>query len=72
MPTREVLGLRTWVSASGGCVGGVHAQPFRVEQLTFMKEYLSIQDIEAANEETVTHTLDNLDPNSENVFLHEG
>ncbi|KAJ5265036.1 hypothetical protein N7505_007829 [Penicillium chrysogenum] len=31
-----------------------------------MKEYLSIQDIEAANEETVTHTLDNLDPNSEN------
>ena len=36
------------------------------EQFTFMKEYLSIQDIEAANEERDTHAQDDLDPISDN------
>jgi hypothetical protein len=36
------------------------------EQFTFMKEYLSIQEIEAANEERDTHTQEYLDPISDN------
>lgn len=36
------------------------------EQFTFMKEYLSVQEIEAANEERDTHTPDDLDPISDN------
>jgi hypothetical protein len=36
------------------------------EQFTFMKEYISIQEIEVANEERDTHTQDDLDPISDN------
>ncbi|KAJ5249580.1 hypothetical protein N7524_011896 [Penicillium chrysogenum] len=36
------------------------------EQFTVMKKYLSVQEIEAANEERDTHTPDDLDPISDN------